>query len=155
MQVTAEEAAAEYIVPGSVPVTGTYSETEAEYQAAMGGAAVGERSAMTGGPDMTGVGAGAAAPVGVGVAEVRMDVCIVRETQPGAMHALLVTAGALLLLCVACSVQDCPHLHRLSGLHDMLFCCCPAVATSLHPTPTQHPSHNTPRNLTKGSCGCG
>jgi hypothetical protein len=38
--VATEEVPVDTIVPGSVPVTGTFSRTEAEYQAAMGNAGV-------------------------------------------------------------------------------------------------------------------
>lgn len=55
------------IVPGSVPVTGTYSRTEAEYQAAMRQAGVGTVSERT---DTAAPTAVEERPVAVGVAEV-------------------------------------------------------------------------------------
>lgn len=72
------------IVPGSVPVTGTYSRTEAEYQAAMGKAGgvteatrTGAATGITGTGDVPAAAAteegevGGERPVAMGVAEVR------------------------------------------------------------------------------------
>lgn len=81
LQTADDDAPVDYVVPGSVPITGTYSKTEAEYLAATGAAGRGldtvseHKSGTSGGvvEERPSGGVVEERPVQVGVAEVGLE----------------------------------------------------------------------------------